>query len=95
MFALMFAAIGGGIATVSVMAPTGLIPAFLSAPIGGSLCALLAAIHISRRPSEDGISQDELDAQTDEMVAALRSMAAQGKDAAIRPERESAASKAA
>lgn len=97
MFVLMFAAIGGGLATVSVLSPLGIIPAALSAPIGGSLCALLAAVHISRRRGADWTAHAEfdvdLDARTDEMVSALRSVAAQAKEPVAR--HDSADTKAA
>lgn len=95
MFVLMFAAIGGGLATASVFAPLGAIPAVLSAPLGGSLCALLAAIHVSRHRNADWIAQADLDAQTDHMVATLRGLAAQGKDVGAQTESDAAKTKAA
>lgn len=95
MFVLMFAAIGGGLATVSLLAPLGIIPAALAAPLGGSLCAILAAIHISRQRGPDWISQSELDTQTDDMVAALRGLAAQAKEAPAQSQPDSAATRAA
>ncbi len=94
MFVLMFAAIGGGLATVSLLAPLGLVSAVLAAPLGGSLCAVLAAVHISRQRGPDWISQSELDTQTDDMVAALRSLA-QTTDAPAQSHPEKTGSRAA
>jgi hypothetical protein len=77
---LMFAALGGGLATLSILAPFGAVVAAACAPIGGSLSAVLAAVYITRRRDEAG-GQADLDAQTDAMVAALRELAARGPEA--------------
>ncbi|WP_375410384.1 hypothetical protein [uncultured Methylobacterium sp.] len=80
MILLMFAALGGGLATVSVLAPFGAVAAAACAPIGGSLCAVLAAVYITRQREEAG-SQEDLDAQADAMVATLRDLAARVPEA--------------
>lgn len=76
---LMFAAIGGGLATTLVAAPFGVAAAVIAAPFGGSLCAVLAAFHIARQRSSEEQIRVEVDEQTDAMVAALRDLAAQAK----------------
>lgn len=80
MILLMFAALGGGLATLSVVAPFGAVAAAACAPIGGSLCAVLAAVYITRHREEDRGDAD-LDAQADAMVATLRELAARGPEA--------------
>ena len=76
MFLLMFAAIGGGLATASILSPFGGVISALAAPLGGSLCAVLAAIYLTRRPGNEADGEANLDAQTDTMVAALRDLSA-------------------
>ena len=49
MILLMFAAIGGGLVTASIMAPLGALPALVAAPFGGSLCTALAALQIAHQ----------------------------------------------
>lgn len=79
MIPLMFAALAGGILTAAVTAPFGIVLSIVSAPFGGSLCAVLAAVHLARRRGTDWRSQDDLETQTDAMVAALRGMAGQAE----------------
>jgi hypothetical protein len=79
MIPLMFAAIGGGLATASVVAPLGALSAVIAAPFGGSLCAVLAAFHIARQRDPEWQREVNLDEQADAMVAALRGLAAQAK----------------
>lgn len=79
MIPLMFAAIGGGLATVSVVAPFGVAAAVIAAPFGGSLCAALAAFHMARQRGSEEQIRTEVDQQADAMVAALRDLAAQAK----------------
>ena len=79
MFPLMFAAIGGGIATATAVAPFGVVLGVLAAPVGGSLCAILAAVHLARRRGSDWQSQADLDDQADAMVTALRELTARAE----------------
>jgi hypothetical protein len=79
MIPLMFAAIGGGLATASVVAPLGALSAVIAAPFGGSFCAVLAAFHIARQRGAEWQGEVNLDEQADAMVAALRGLAAQAK----------------
>ncbi|GJE15601.1 hypothetical protein [Methylobacterium marchantiae] len=79
MIPLMFAAIGGGAATASIVMPFGPVASAIAAPFGGSLCALLAAFHIARRRGPEWQSTADLDEQADAMVAALRGIAAQAE----------------
>ncbi len=79
MIPLMFAALAGGILTAAMTAPFGIIASVVSAPFGGSLCAVLAAIHLARRRGGDWQSRDDIEAQTDAMVAALKDMAERGR----------------
>ena len=71
MIVVMLAAIAGGIVTVSLVAPVGIIWALVAAPFGGSLCAAAAAIVLASRRTAP--VQDEL-GTTDQQVAALRSV---------------------
>ena len=75
MILLMFAALGGGLATLSILAPFGAIVAAACAPIGGSLCAVLVAAYVTRGREEVG-GRSDLDAQADAMVATLRELTA-------------------
>lgn len=71
MILVMLAAIAGGIVTVSLVAPVGLLWALVAAPFGGSLCAVAAGLVLASRrtaPAEEDLST------TDEQVAALRSV---------------------
>ena len=79
MIPLMFAAIGGGLATASIVAPFGAALAVLAAPFGGSLCAALAGVYIARQRGPRWQSHTNLDEQTDAMVASLRGVAAQAE----------------
>ena len=79
MIPLLFAAIGGGLVTAAATAPLGAVLSVLAAPLGGSLCAVLAAVHVARRRGADWRDQDVLDVQTDAMVASLRGVAAQAE----------------
>jgi hypothetical protein len=44
MLLFVFVTIAGGLATGAAMVPLGLVAALLSAPLGGSFCALVAAL---------------------------------------------------
>jgi hypothetical protein len=81
MILLAFAAIGGGLATALIMAPFGVASAVLTAPLGGSLCAALAAVYVARQSGHERQGGTDLDEQTDAMVASLRGVAAQAKQA--------------
>jgi hypothetical protein len=78
-FPLVFAAIGGGLVTAAATAPLGAISSALLAPLGGSFFATLVAALIARRRGANWQSRDDLDEQTDAMVAALRGVAAQAE----------------
>ncbi len=77
MIFLMFAAIGGGLVTASIIAPLGALPALVGAPFGGSLCAALAALQIAHQRGAEWQEDVNLDEQTDAMVATLKGLAAQ------------------
>ncbi|WP_246102076.1 hypothetical protein [Methylobacterium terricola] len=91
MLLFVFVAIAGGLATGAVMAPFGPLTAALAVPLGGSLCAALAALVVLRLRGPDFVSDADRDAQTDALVAGLRGIAdhARRRDAAP-PERGSA-----
>ncbi|WP_336487349.1 hypothetical protein [Methylobacterium nigriterrae] len=76
MLLLVFTAIGGGLATAGLMWPQGAMISVLSAPLGGSLCALTAACLLATRRGPHWQDEHDLDRQTDEMVAALRGVSA-------------------
>ncbi|WP_200944176.1 hypothetical protein [Methylobacterium sp. Leaf399] len=82
MFLLMFAAIGGGLATASILSPFGATLAAVGAPFGGSLCALLAAVYLTRHGADAvdriGLDGHDEERRTDALVAALRDVAARG-----------------
>ena len=63
--------IGCGFATGAILYPLGLFTAALVAPIGGSAGALLAGLLLARSGEREWQSQDDLDEQTDAMVAAF------------------------
>jgi hypothetical protein len=71
MILVMLAAIAGGIVTVSLVAPIGLLWALVAAPFGGSLCAAGAGIVLASLRTAS--AHEELDT-TDKQVAALRSV---------------------
>jgi hypothetical protein len=73
---LIFTAIGGGIATAGLMWPQGALLSLLSAPLGASLCTLLAACLLAARRGSEWQAEPDLDRQADEMVAALRGISA-------------------
>ncbi|CAO4152821.1 hypothetical protein [Methylorubrum aminovorans] len=77
MILLIFAAIGGGLVTASIMAPLGTLPALIAAPFGGSLCAALTALQIAHQRGAEWQEDVNLDEQTDAMVATLRGVATQ------------------
>ena len=72
-------AIGGGTATAALMLPYGLVAALLVAPFGGSALALAGGLLLAARRGADWRSDAETDARLDEMVAALRGIAAEGR----------------
>lgn len=77
MILLMFAAIGGGLVTASIMAPLGALPALVAAPFGGSLCTALAALQIAHQRGAEWQEDVNLDEQTDAMVSTLKVVATQ------------------
>lgn len=79
MIPLMFAALGGGLATASVVAPLGALTAVIATPFGAGLGTLLAAFYIARQRGSEWQDSADLDEQTDAMVAALRGLAAEAK----------------
>ncbi|WP_132251161.1 hypothetical protein [Methylobacterium segetis] len=79
MFVLMAMAIAGGLMTGAALAPQGFLIAILGAPLGGSLCAALAAFVLMRRRGADWREDADLDARTDAMVASLRALAERGR----------------
>lgn len=79
MVLLVFVAIAGGLAAGAAVAPFGLLAALLAAPMGGSLCAVVAALVLMRLRGPAVPSDVDLDAQTDAMVADLRGVAAQAR----------------
>lgn len=81
MIPLMLAALGGGVATALIAAPLGTVTAVLAAPLGASVCTLLSAFYLARRRGSEWQTQVHLDEQTDAMVAALRGLASQAKQA--------------
>ena len=85
MLLVVFVAIAGGFLTVAAMVPYGLLVALLSAPLGGSLCAAAAALVIMKLRGSADQSEENLDAQTDAMVADLRGIAAQAKRGKVSP----------
>ena len=72
-------AIGGGTATAALMLPHGLVAALLVAPFGGSALALAGGLLLAARRGDDWQSDAETDGRIDEMVAALRGIAAEGR----------------
>ncbi|WP_019905996.1 hypothetical protein [Methylobacterium sp. 77] len=83
MLPLMFAAIGGGLLTATMMAPFGVSASVLLAPFGGSLCTVMVAFFIARRRSSEWQEMPTLDAQADAMVATLRGLAEQAKQGTV------------
>lgn len=79
MIPVLFAAIVGGLATVSVVAPFSASAAIIVAPFGSSLCAVLMAFHIARHRGSEKQIRAEVDVQTDVMVASLRDLTVQAK----------------
>ncbi|MFH6780961.1 MULTISPECIES: hypothetical protein [Methylobacterium] len=84
MLLFVFVAIAGGLATGAAMAPFGPLIAVLSVPLGGSICAAVAALVVWRLRGPAFLSEADRDAQTDAMVADLRGIAdrARRRDAA-------------
>lgn len=79
MLLFVFVAIAGGLVTGAAMAPFGWVTALLSAPLGGSLCAAAAALVVMQFRGPTYQSEEDLEAQTDAMVADLRGIAAEAK----------------
>jgi hypothetical protein len=79
MIPMLFAAIVGGLTTVSVVGPFSASAAIIVAPFGSSLCAVLMAFHIARHRGSEEQIRVEVDEQTDAMVASLRDLTAQAK----------------
>ncbi|MER2265774.1 hypothetical protein [Methylobacterium oxalidis] len=95
MFVLIAMAMAGGLTTGVALAPQGLLVALLGAPLGGSLCAALAALLLMRRRDEDWRRDADLDAQVDAMVASLRAVAAQANGPGEREAHPNSGSRAA
>lgn len=79
MLLYVFVAIAGGFLAASAMVSHGPLAAVLSAPLGGSLCAAVAAIAIMQLRGPAFQAEEELEAQTDAMVADLRSITAHAR----------------
>ncbi len=79
MIPIVAAAIVGGLACGLTAASQGIIAGLLAAPLGGSASALLVAVALAYRRGPGWQRQDDLDEQTDAMVAALRDVAEQGR----------------
>jgi hypothetical protein len=82
MIVLLIAAIMGGLATVLAFATTfGTWTAIALAPFGGSALALAAGLLIAARNTAVPELEISLDDQVDMQVAALRSLANEGRSA--------------
>ncbi|WP_236960865.1 hypothetical protein [Methylobacterium durans] len=79
MFVLMAMAMLGGLLTGAVLAPQGFLVALVGAPLGGSLCAALGGLLLMQRSGAGRLSDPDLDAQADAMVASLRAAAARAR----------------
>lgn len=77
MLFLVAAALGGGVVTAAVLGPVSPFVALITAPLMASVMAVLAAFLVAWRSSHDGRETPILDAQTDAMVAALRTLTEQ------------------
>ncbi|WP_298966750.1 hypothetical protein [uncultured Methylobacterium sp.] len=78
MFSILATAIGGGLATGALLFSQGPLLAVVGAPLGGSACAAAAAFALYHLRGEAG-QADDRDGHTDEMVAILRGLAAEGR----------------
>lgn len=74
MILIMFVTLAAGLPAMAVTASSSLLLAFLVGPLIGSIAGLFAAQYIAVRHGSEGQWQHDLDRQTDEMVAALRSV---------------------
>ncbi|RVU18065.1 hypothetical protein [Methylobacterium oryzihabitans] len=79
MFSILATAIGGGLATGALLFSQGPLLAVVGAPLGGSACAAAAAFALYHRRGEAGRAEGDHDRSTDEMVAILRGLAAEGR----------------
>lgn len=79
MLLFVFVAIAGGLATGAAMSSFGPLTAALAVPLGGSLCAALAALVVLRLRGPDVLSDADLDARTDALVADLRGITDQAR----------------
>lgn len=77
MLFLVAAALGGGVATAAVLGPVSPFAALVTAPLMASVMAVLAAVLMAWRSGRDGRETPNLDAQTDAMVVALRTLTEQ------------------
>lgn len=89
MLFVVAAALGGGVATAALLGPVSPLAGLITAPFIASATALLASFLVAWRRSRDGwetsVPDRIPDAQTDAMVAALRTLAEQAKPAAAAP----------
>lgn len=77
MLFLVAAAFGGGLAAAALLGPVSPLAALITAPFVASAMAILASFLLAWRGSRDGREMPVLDAQTDAMVAALRTLTEQ------------------
>lgn len=85
MLLVVAAALGGGVATAALLGPISPLAALITAPFIASATALLASFLVAWRRSRDAWEAPIPDAQTDAMVAALRTLAEQAKPVAPAP----------
>ena len=82
MLFLVVAALGGGVATAALLGPVSPLAALITAPFVASAMAILASFLLAWR---SGRETPALDAQTDAMVAALRTLTEQANPAVPAP----------
>ncbi|SDM99536.1 hypothetical protein SAMN05216360_1059 [Methylobacterium phyllostachyos] len=82
MLILVAAALGGGLATAALLGPVSPLAALITAPFVASAMAVLASFLLAWRGSRE---TSVLDAQTDAMVAALRTLTEQASPTSPAP----------
>lgn len=75
MIFLAATALGSGIVTAVTLAPVSSLAAIVTAPLVASLATVLAGVVLAHRRTADAAALLAMDAQTDTMVSALRSVA--------------------